>query len=78
MRLILQIQYVIREWFYQGRRKGSRARGADRSKRAPTTLGQQIYSRNGGHPRHFSENNMGHVSQSHINDRLFQSNIACF
>ena len=37
----------------QGRWKESRARGADRSKRAPTTLGQQIYPRNGGHPRHF-------------------------
>ena len=37
----------------QGHRKDSRARGADRSKKAPTTLGQQIYPRNGGHPRHF-------------------------
>ena len=37
----------------QGRREESRAREADRSKRAPTTLGQQIYPRNGGHPRHF-------------------------
>ena len=37
----------------QGRRKESRARGDDRSKIAPTTIGQQIYPRNGGHPRHF-------------------------
>ena len=62
----------------QGRRKGSRARGADRSKRAPTTLGQQIYPRNGGHPRHFLGNIVGYTSHSHINDCLFQSNIACF
>ena len=40
--------------FKQGGRKERRARGADRSKRAPTTLGQQIYPRNEGHPRHFS------------------------
>ena len=39
----------------QGRRKESRARGANRSNRAPTTIGQQIYPRNGGHPRHFGE-----------------------
>ena len=52
----------------QGRRKESRARGADRSKRAPTTLGQQIYPRNGRHPRHFLGNIMGYASHSHIND----------
>ena len=46
--------------------------------RAPTTLGQQIYPRNGGHPRHFLGNIMGYASHSHINDCLFQSNIACF
>ena len=62
----------------QGRRKESRARGADRSKRAPTTLGQQIYPRNGGHPKHFLGNIMGYASHSHINDCLFQSDIACF
>ena len=78
MRLVFAIQYLIRERFYQGRRKDSRARGADRSKRAPTTLGQQIYSRNGGHPRHFLGNIMGYASHSLLNDRLFQSNIACF
>ena len=78
MRLVFAIQYLIRERFYQGRRKDSRARGADRSKRAPTTLGQQMYPRNGGHPRHFLGNIMGYASHSHINDRLFQSNIACF
>ena len=49
----------------QGRRKESRARGADRSKRAPTTLGQQIYPRNGGHPRHCLGNIMGYASQSY-------------
>ena len=64
--------------FSQARRKDSRARGADRSKRAPTTLGHQMYSRNGGHLRHFLGNIMGYVSHSHINDCLFQSNIACF
>ena len=78
MRLIFAIQYVIGERFYHGRRKDSRARGADRSKRAPTTLGQQIYSRNGGHPTHILGNIVGQASHSHINDRLFQSNIACF
>ena len=52
--------------------------GADRSKRAPTTLGQQIYPRNGGQPRHFLGNIMGYAFHSHINDWLFQSNIACF
>ena len=46
--------------------------GADRSKRAPTTLGQQIYPRNGGHPRHFFGNIIGYASHSHINDCLFQ------
>ena len=56
----------------QERGKESRARGADRSKRAPTTLGQQIYPRNGGHPRHFLGNIMGYASHSHINDCLFQ------
>ena len=61
----------------QGRRKESRARGADWSKRALTTLGQQIYPRNGGHPRHFLGNIMDYASHSHINDCLFQSNIAC-
>ena len=35
------------------RRKDSWARRADRSKRPPTTLGQQMYPRNGGHLRHF-------------------------
>ena len=45
---------------HQGRRKESRARGADRSKRGPTTLGQQIYPRNGWHPRHFLGNIMGY------------------
>ena len=66
-------------FFYSlGRRKESRARGADRSKRAPTTLGQQMYPRNGGHPRHFLGNIMGYASDSHINYCLFQSNIACF
>ena len=64
--------------YSQGRRKESRARGADRSKRAPTTLGQQKYPRNGGHPRHFLGNIMGYASHSHINDCLFQSNIAYF
>ena len=78
MRLIFAIQYLIRERFYQGRRKDSRARGDDRSNRAPTILGQQIYSRNGRHPRHFLGNIMGYASHSHVNDRLFQSNIACF
>ena len=78
MRLIFAIQYFIRERSYQGHRKDSRAKGADRSKRAPTTLGQQIHSRNGGHPRHFLGNIMGYASQCHINDRLFKSNIACF
>ena len=78
MSFIFAIQYLIRERFYQGRRKDSRARGADRSKKAPTTLGQYIYSGNGGHPRHFLGNIMGYASHSHINDRLFQSNIACF
>ena len=62
----------------QGRRKESRARGADRSNTAPTTLGQQIYPGNGGYPRHFLGNIMGYASHSHINDCLFQSNIACF
>ena len=62
----------------QGRRIESRARGADRSKKAPTTLGQQIYPRNGGHPRHFLGNIIGYASHSHINDCLFQSSIACF
>ena len=78
MSFIFAIQYLIRERFYQGRRKDSRARGADRSKKAPTTLGQYIYSGNGGLPRHFLGNIMGYASHSHINDRLFQSNIACF
>ena len=64
--------------YSQGRRKESRVRGSDRSKRAPTTLGQQIYPRNGGHPRHLLGNIMGYASHSHINDCLFQSNIACF
>ena len=41
-----------------------------RSKRAPTTLGQQIYTRNGGHPRHFLGNIMGYASHSHVNDCL--------
>ena len=62
----------------QGRRKESRAGGPTGAKRAPTTLGQQIYPRNGGHPRHFFGNIMGFASHSHINDCLFQSNIACF
>ena len=62
----------------QACRKDSRARGADRSKWAPTTLSQQIYPRNEGHPRHFLGNIMGYTSRSHINDCLFQSNIACF
>ena len=62
----------------QGRQKENRAMGADRSKRAPTTLGQQIYPRNGGHVRHFLGNIMGYASHSHINDGLFHSNIACF
>ena len=62
----------------QGRRKESWARGADRSKRAPPTLGQQMYPRNGGHPRHIFGNIMGYASHSHINHWLFQSNIACF
>ena len=53
-------------------------KGADRSKRAPTTLGQQIYPRNGGYPRQFLGNIMGYASHSHMNDCLFQSNIACF
>ena len=52
-------------------RKESRAREADRCKRAPTTLSQQIYPRNGGHPRHFLGNIMGYASHSHINDHLF-------
>ena len=78
MRLIFAIQYLIRERFCQGCRKDSRARGADRSKREPTTLGQQIYSRNGGHPRHFVGNIMCYASHSQIHDRLFQSNIAFF
>ena len=56
----------------QGRQRESRARGADRSKRVPTTLGQQIYPRNGGHPRHFLGNIMGYASHNHINDCLFQ------
>ena len=58
-------------WSIQGRRKEIRARGADRSKSATTTLGQQIYPRNGGHPRHFLGNIMGYASHSHINDCLF-------
>ena len=62
----------------QRRRKDSRAKGADRSKWTPTTLGQQIYPRNGGHPRHFFGNIMGCASHSHVNDCLFQSNIPCF
>ena len=62
----------------QGDRKESRARGADRSKRAPTTLGQQIHPRNGGHLRHFLGNIMGYASHSHINDCRLQSNIGCF
>ena len=62
----------------QGGRKESRAKGADRSNRAPTTLGQQIYLRNGGYPRHFLDNIMGYASHSHTNDCLFQSNIAYF
>ena len=37
----------------------------------PTNLSQ-----NGGHPRHFLGNIMGYASHSHINDCLFQSNIA--
>ena len=36
----------------QGRWKESSERGVDRSDRAPTTLGFQIYPRNEGHPRH--------------------------
>ena len=63
---------------YQARQKDSRARGANRRKRAPTTLGQQMYPRNGGHLRHFFGNIMGYASHSHINDCLFQSNIAFF
>ena len=78
MRLMFAIQHLIRERFYQGHCKDSRARGADRSKRAPTALGQQINSRNGGHPMHFLGNIMGYASHSHINDRLFQSySLAC-
>ena len=44
----------------------------------PTTLGQKVYPRNGGHPRHFLGNIMGYASHNHINDCLFQSNIAGF
>ena len=62
----------------QGRQKESRARGANRSNRAPTTLSQQKYPRNGGHPMHVLGNIMGYASHSHINDCLFLSNIACF
>ena len=62
----------------EGRQKDSRARGANRSKMALTTIGQQIYPRNGGHPRHFFGNIMGYASCNHINDYLFQSSIACF
>ena len=51
----------------QARRKDNRARGADRSKKAPTTFGQQMYPRNGVHPRHFFGNIMGYASHSHIN-----------
>ena len=54
----------------QGRRKDSRTRGADKCKRAPTTLGQQIYPRNGGHPMHFLGNIKDYSSHSHINDCL--------
>ena len=69
---------VANRMYIKGRRKESRARGADRSKRAPTTLGQQIYPINEGHRRHFLGNIMGNASHSHINDCLFQSNVACF
>ena len=66
------------EQHVQGRRKDSRARGAGSNKRGPTILGQQIYPRNGGHPKHFFGNIMGYASHSHINDCLFKSNMACF
>ena len=62
----------------QGCRNESRARGADRSKRTPTALGQQMYPRNGGHPRHFLGNIMGYASHSHINDCLFQQILLAF
>ena len=62
----------------QGRRKESRARGADGSKKAPTTLGQQIYPRNGGHPRHFLGNIIGYASHSHINDCLSNQVLLAF
>ena len=52
--------------------------GADRSKRAPTTLGQEIYPRNGGHLRHFLGNIMGYASHSHINDRLSNQIMLAF
>ena len=36
--------------------------GPTGAKRSPTTLGQEIYPRNGGHPRHFLGNIMGYAS----------------
>ena len=74
------LMYSVGLWirYEQARRKDSRAKGADRSKRAPTTLGQQMFPRNGGRPRHFFGIIMGYASHIHINDCLFQSNIACF
>ena len=55
-----------------------KGKGADRNKGAPATLGQQIYPRNGGHPRHFLGNIMGYASHSHINDCLFQQILLAF
>ena len=51
---------------------------AYRSKRAPTTLGQQVYPRNRGHPRHFQGNIMGYASHSHINDCLSNQILLAF
>ena len=76
--MYLHMHYTLMYTHIQGRRKDSRARGVDRRKRASTTLGQQIHPRNGGHPRHFLGNIIGYASLSHVNDCLFQSNIACF
>ena len=52
--------------------------GGPTGAKSTATLGQQIYLRNGGNPRHFLGNVMGYASHSQINDCLFQSNITCF
>ena len=57
-------------------RNDSEAKGANRSKRVLTNMGEQNSPRNAELPRHFLGASGGYISHNDINDCLFQSDVA--